>query len=197
MSQQHSVIGAIQRFWQVCIHTHFTIRPSLTQTQRTYTADYIGLAALILAFALVEILVTPFHRLFSLSDLSISFPFAEVERVSVALLFVYSIAIPFVLLIAYLLISKAPSHKIHVTLLGLAISLVLTAFITDVFKNAVGRPRPDLLDRCQPKAGTELVKLVGIEVCTQTNQSKLQDGWRSFPSGHASFAFSGLGYLAL
>jgi len=25
----------------------------------------------------------------------------------------------------------------------------------------------------------------------------LHDGWRSFPSGHSSFSFSGLGYLAL
>lgn len=25
----------------------------------------------------------------------------------------------------------------------------------------------------------------------------LQDGWRSFPSGHSSFSFSGLGYLSL
>lgn len=152
---------------------------------------------MIVAFLLIEIFVTPFHRLFSLSDLAISFPYAETERVSVTLLFVYAGAAPLALLIAYLLLSRAPSHKTHVTLLGLAISLILTAFLTDVFKNAVGRPRPDLLDRCKPKAGTELVKLVGIEVCTQTNHYKLQDGWRSFPSGHSSFAFSGLGYLAL
>jgi diacylglycerol diphosphate phosphatase / phosphatidate phosphatase len=34
-------------------------------------------------------------------------------------------------------------------------------------------------------------------VCTETDHHTLQDGWRSFPSGHSSFAFSGLGFLAI
>ena len=34
-------------------------------------------------------------------------------------------------------------------------------------------------------------------MCTETNYHLLHDGWRSFPSGHSSFSFSGLGYLSL
>lgn len=76
-------------------------------------------------------------------------------------------------------------------------SIVLTLFVTDTIKNTVGRPRPDLISRCKPAPGTPIDKLVTIDVCTETNHHMLHDGWRSFPSGHSSFAFSGLGYLAL
>jgi diacylglycerol diphosphate phosphatase/phosphatidate phosphatase len=76
-------------------------------------------------------------------------------------------------------------------------SIFLTCFITDSVKNAVGRPRPDLIDRCKPASGTAKDTLVTISVCTETDHHVLHDGWRSFPSGHSSFAFSGLGFLAL
>lgn len=69
--------------------------------------------------------------------------------------------------------------------------------MTDIIKNAVGRPRPDLVDRCKPAAGTSATALLGIEICTAAHDAVLQDGWRSFPSGHSSFAFAGLGYLSL
>jgi diacylglycerol diphosphate phosphatase/phosphatidate phosphatase len=76
-------------------------------------------------------------------------------------------------------------------------SIFLTCFITDAVKNSVGRPRPDLIDRCKPAGGTAKDILVTISVCTETDHHVLHDGWRSFPSGHSSFAFSGLGFLAL
>ena len=112
-------------------------------------------------------------------------------------LFLYAGGIPLLLLILWALILRPSTHKAHVTILGLFISLVLTSFLTDVVKNAVGRPRPDLIARCKPSKGTPAHQLVNFEVCTETNQHVLHDGWRSFPSGHSSFAFSGLGYLAL
>ena len=45
--------------------------------------------------------------------------------------------------------------------------------------------------------GTPDHQLVTWEVCTEQDHHVLHDGWRSFPSGHSSFSFSGLGYLAL
>jgi diacylglycerol diphosphate phosphatase/phosphatidate phosphatase len=75
--------------------------------------------------------------------------------------------------------------------------MILTSFLTDVIKNMVGRPRPDLIARCLPAAGTPRDVLVDIDVCTQPDHHTLHDGWRAFPSGHASFSFAGLGYLSL
>ena len=88
-------------------------------------------------------------------------------------------------------------YKVQVTILGFLVALMLTSLLTDIIKNAVGRPRPDLISRCIPKKGTPENKLVAWTVCTQTSQHILQEGWRSFPSGHSSFSFGGLGYLSL
>ncbi|KAF2760296.1 acid phosphatase/Vanadium-dependent haloperoxidase [Pseudovirgaria hyperparasitica] len=172
--------GSVVRFWQ-----------------RSYASDYVGLALLIVAYLLIVLFVEPFHRMFSLDNIAIQYPHALVERVSVTWLFVYAGAVPLGVLVAWAAISRPGGHKSHVSILGLFISLILTSFITDVIKNAVGRPRPDLIDRCQPKQDTPQHQLVTFEICTQEDHHTLHDGWRSFPSGHSSFAFAGLGYLAL
>lgn len=142
-------------------------------------------------------LVEPFHRMFFINNINLQYPHALVERVPVPWNIAYAGGIPFIVLIVWLLATKASLHKFHVTLLGFLISIFLTLFITDVIKNSVGRPRPDLISRCKPAAGTPKDILVNIEVCTETEHHTLHDGWRSFPSGHSSFAFSGLGFLAL
>jgi diacylglycerol diphosphate phosphatase / phosphatidate phosphatase len=110
---------------------------------------------------------------------------------------IYAVLIPLIFLILYNTATQASSHKHHVAILGLAISMALTVCLTDIIKNTVGRPRPDLLSRCIPKPDTPHDALVSIEVCTQTDHHRLHDGWRSFPSGHSSFSFAGLGYLSL
>ncbi|KAL8840756.1 MAG: hypothetical protein Q9170_001194 [Blastenia crenularia] len=185
ITQQVGLMGSMARFWH-----------------RSYAGDYIGLVLLLTAFILVATIAEPFHRMFSLDDLAIQFPHAEIERVPVRYNILYSGIIPLlIILVSTTLIRPSDSanrfHKPHVTVLGLLISLFLTSFLTDIFKNAIGRPRPDLLSRCKPIRGTQSHKLVTIEVCTEKNHHTLHDGWRSFPSGHSSFAFSGLGYLAL
>lgn len=111
--------------------------------------------------------------------------------------FVYALFGPLGVLIAWNVLARSSRNKHEVTYLPFLVSILFTTFVTDVVKNAVGRPRPDLLDRCKPDADTEPNTLVTIAVCTRPSSHALHDGWRSFPSGHASFSFAGLGFLSL
>jgi len=172
--------GSVARFWQ-----------------KTYAPDYVAFALLLTAYILVQLLMEPFHRLFSLRNLNIQYPHALVERVPVIWNIIYAGVVPLVILILWLAVSRVGMHQFHVTLLGFFIALLLTSFITDVTKNAVGRPRPDLISRCLPATGTSKDILVSIDVCMETDPHILAEGWKSFPSGHSSFAFSGLGFLSL
>ncbi|KAK3109505.1 hypothetical protein LTR53_017171 [Teratosphaeriaceae sp. CCFEE 6253] len=175
-----SPLAAVHRFWQ----------------RSDFAGDYLGLVLLLAAYLLLQFLGEPFHRMFRLDDPRLGFPHAEVERVSVSHLFVYAAALPLALLVLWTATLRPSWHKAHATLLGLAIAVLLTSFLTDLIKDAVGRPRPDLIARCVPDISAPQHELVTIDVCTQTDHHTLHDGWRSFPSGHSSFAFSGLGYLA-
>ncbi|KAF8829252.1 hypothetical protein HHX47_DHR3001157 [Lentinula edodes] len=92
----------------------------------------------------------------------------------------------------------------------------MAGVVTQFTKVTVGRPRPgmqhlyfisvsganpayiDVIDRCQPRSGTidPTFGLSTAAICTQTDLSLLKDGFRSFPSGHSSLSFAGLGFLA-
>ena len=114
------------------------------------------------------------------------------------MLFTYALAVPLATLLLWTLILSTSLRKTHIAVLGLLTSVLLTCFLTDILKDAIGRPRPDLLARCKPDpTTTPLHKLVTIAVCTETEHHLLHDGWRSCPSGHSSFSFAGLGYLAM
>ncbi|KAK5129737.1 hypothetical protein LTR08_002913 [Meristemomyces frigidus] len=164
---------------------------------RSFAADYLGLVLLLAAYIALQALSNPWHRLFRLDDPRIAFPHAEVERVPVSHLLLYAAALPLLALLLWLIALRPPLHKAHVTLLGLSTTLLLTTFLTDTLKDFIGRPRPDLLARCNPAPPTPPHALVTLAVCTEQNPHTLHDGWRSFPSGHSSFAFAGLGYTAL
>ena len=108
----------------------------------------------------------------------------------------YAGVAPLVIFVLWAAMFRPGWHKVHVTILGFLVTLTLTSLLTDILKNVIGRPRPDFLSRCMPRKGTPGNVLVEWTVCTQPNKGMLQDGWRSFPSGHSSFSFSGLGYLS-
>jgi membrane-associated phospholipid phosphatase len=78
-------------------------------------------------------------------------------------------------------------------LLSTAAAFAYTQLFTDVIKWTVGRPRPDWLSRCQPDVAkvqsaltSTAVAMFDRSICTSNDQSILDDGQRSFPSGHSS-----------
>ncbi|KAH6719183.1 PAP2 superfamily-domain-containing protein [Leptodontidium sp. 2 PMI_412] len=172
--------------------------------------------------------ITPNMRPFSLTNPEISFPHVEHEKVSLVTLACSALAGPAVIIFLICLIlvpgptvSKSiPKSLIwkrklwewHTGWLGLALSLAASFLITSGMKNLFGKPRPDLLSRCEPDmanlanytyskflAGSiyENFNVVSAKICQQSDKSKLDDGFRSFPSGHASFSSGGLVYLSL
>lgn len=95
--------------------------------------------------------------------------------------------------------------------MGLGVALAATFMATEGLKDLAGKPRPDLLDRCDPDLskvdmytvgglGADLPgapRLVTAGICRNQAKELRIDGFVSFPSGHASFSFAGLLYLSL
>lgn len=79
--------------------------------------------------------------------------------------------------------------ELNCGVLGLALSQGLAFVITAALKNATGKPRPDLVARCNPAAGLDDKPIFGLSnstICNPKNHAILKDGFRSFPSGHSS-----------
>ncbi|KAH8892412.1 PAP2 domain-containing protein [Thozetella sp. PMI_491] len=191
----------------------------------SYIFDWVILVAFAVVGFVVGNL-TPNKRPFELEDTSIAFPFTVHETVTLTTLVLVSILAPIgIILIVTLLFVPGPTvprgtpralvwrrklWELHTGFLGLAFSLALAWFITSGLKNLMGKPRPDLLSRCLPdltNASKYIVGgftsrgddgvLVSADICTNTDKSTLDDGFRSFPSGHSTMSASGLVYLSL
>ncbi|KAL8729330.1 MAG: hypothetical protein Q9166_004827 [cf. Caloplaca sp. 2 TL-2023] len=198
-------------------------------TSRRLIASYILDWFIIIAIAAIGAgfwRIVPNHRPFTLVDPSISFPYVEQEKISTAVLAVLSLLFPAItiFLVAMIFVpgSSVPAgtpksmiwrRKLwewNTGWLGLGLTLALSFFLTQGMKNLFGKPRPDLLSRCDPDyenqanhalGGYPLVLnglyLVSSTICRQKDKGRLNDGFSSFPSGHASYSWAGLFYLAL
>ncbi|KAF9092078.1 hypothetical protein BGX27_001897 [Mortierella sp. AM989] len=172
----------------------------------SYGKDW-GLVFIVLAaFSYIDTF-EPFHRQFSVKDTTIQHPFAKKETVPVWLAGVLAFILPGALIVLIAIFKKKSYTDMHNGLLGLFLAQALVLIVTDSIKITVGRPRPDFLDRCMniydTAAGGIPLNLLDDPPNQLSNSSMcqrsdlLKDGFKSFPSGHSSFSFGGLGYLSM
>eukprot|EP00002_Diphylleia_rotans_P018155 TRINITY_DN3523_c0_g1_i4.p1 TRINITY_DN3523_c0_g1~~TRINITY_DN3523_c0_g1_i4.p1 ORF type:complete len:259 (-),score=46.41 TRINITY_DN3523_c0_g1_i4:401-1177(-) len=134
--------------------------------------------------------IEPTHREFRLDDPDISYRNTEGTVPSWQLSMI-SFFIPSIIFIAIHFGYRFQDRKyteLFIRILGLFCAIALTAIITNTIKIATGRLRPDFLDRCQWDA--QLMECTG-------NADDVRGGRKSFPSGHASYSFTGCTYLTI
>lgn len=168
--------------------------------------------------------ISGFHRPFSLADVSIAYP-NKPDIVSIPVVIVVALIAPAVIIAMLNLAGVSLFHdrlqkdtwrrvlwEIHVGWLGLCAGLAATLFVTSGLKDMVGKPRPNLLARCNPNLAnisgfivggfgdslnSEAEALVTSAICVQADHRLLDDAFAAFPSGHSSFSSAGLVYLSL
>ncbi|OAY81931.1 Lipid phosphate phosphatase 2 [Ananas comosus] len=170
-----------------------TIKSHGARVARLHMYDWIILVLLAITDGLLNI-IEPFHRFVGkdmMTDLrypmkSNTVPFWAVPIIGIVLPIVIIVAIYF---------KKRNVYDLHHAILGLLFSVLITAVITDAIKDGVGRPRPDFFWRCFPDGKDEYDNVTTSVIC-HGEKSVIREGHKSFPSGHSSWSFAGLGFLS-
>ncbi|PGH29382.1 hypothetical protein GX50_07862 [[Emmonsia] crescens] len=192
----------------------------------SYVFDWI-LILMTAAAGRISKLAEPNRNPFSLTDPGISYPFAVHETVSVTVLILVSLVAPAIIIFLGSILfipgltagKHAPKALVwrrkiwewNVGWMGLGIAYAGVYASTEALKVMYGKPRPDLLSRCNPNLSDISSHVVGglgerlegapllvsYTICQNTLETLTRDGFVSFPSGHASVSFAGLTYLTL
>lgn len=162
---------------------------------------------------------TPIHRPFSLTDPNISYPETKHEKVPFELALALALILP-ALIIALVIVLRIPGQTLHKDTprsivwryklweinagwLGIALAVASAYATAKGLKLLFGKPRPDLLARCDPdleNVAAYVVSglgevlpgapvLVASEICRNKSHGLTKTGFVSFPSDHASCEF--------
>ncbi|KAH9626838.1 hypothetical protein KSS87_002483 [Heliosperma pusillum] len=170
-----------------------TLQSHGMQLARIHMHDWLILLLLVIIDIVLNV-IEPFHRFVGegmMEDLMYPLKGNTVPFWAVPII---AILLPFLIFLIYYFIRK-DIYDFHHAILGLLFSVLITSVITDAIKDGVGRPRPDFFWRCFPNGKAGYEKVTGDVICTGL-KSVIKEGHKSFPSGHSSWSFAGLGFLA-
>ncbi|XVF44229.1 hypothetical protein PTKIN_Ptkin02bG0103700 [Pterospermum kingtungense] len=171
-----------------------TVRSHGVKVARTHMHDWFILLLLVVIEVILNV-IEPFHRFVGedmMTDMTYPLKDNSVPFWAVPML---AIMLPFFVILVYYFIRR-DVYDLHHAILGLLFSVLITGVITDAIKDAVGRPRPDFFWRCFPDGKGVFDPVTKDVMCTGL-KSVIKEGYKSFPSGHTSWSFAGLGFLAL
>lgn len=163
---------------------------SLEIAEKYLIADLVSLVLLLAAVGLSLKLAHPVYRVVKENDPALDFPLKP-SQVPLWLLFVFAAFLPMTIFSTVWMTQKPASrtHRPDLDLLHATVSLfqstIWSICITQWLKLLAGRPRPNFFALCKFQNGA----------CS-ASQKIIDDARRSFPSGHASFAFAGLSLLS-
>ncbi|THG03659.1 hypothetical protein TEA_022605 [Camellia sinensis var. sinensis] len=183
-------------------HTiRYTIRSHGVQVAKTHMYDWLILLLLV-AIEVVLIVIEPFHRFVGEEMITgLKYPLKP-NTVPVWAVGVIAVLLPFAVILVYYFIRR-DVYDFHHAVLGrvlpfedfcLLFSVLITGVLTDAIKDAVGRPRPDFFWRCFPNGKAVFNNVTRNVMCTG-QKSVIKEGYKSFPSGHVSWSFAGMGFL--
>ncbi|XP_074309509.1 lipid phosphate phosphatase 2-like [Silene latifolia] len=170
-----------------------TLQSHGMQVARIHMHDWLILFLLVIIDIVLNV-IEPFHRYVGkgmMEDLMYPLKGNTVPFWAVPII---AILLPFLIFLVFYIIRK-DIYDFHHAILGLLFSVLITSVITDAIKDGVGRPRPDFFWRCFPDGKAVFDKVTGNVICTGL-KSVIKEGHKSFPSGHSSWSFAGLGFLA-
>ncbi|CAM0954095.1 unnamed protein product [Alopecurus aequalis] len=160
---------------------------------RQHLVDWIVLV-LLAVMAVALNIIEPFHRFVGKDMMdSLLYPLKD-NTVPIWAVAVLAMVVP-VLIFAGIYVKRRNVYDLHHAVLGLLFSFLITGVITEAIKNGVGRPRPDFYWRCFPDGVPKYNNITGQVIC-HGDPAVIKEGHKSFPSGHTSWSFAGLGFLS-
>lgn len=152
------------------------------------------LELLVRIFLLIAFLITeeldPFQRVIQPEEMWLyKNPHSVHSTVTTRMLFGSAILVPLCVITIFSVMRKDRLDFLH-AVLACSLAELLDGVLTNSIKLIIARPRPDFFSRCFPDG------VMTTDLKCTGDLDTINEGRKSFPSGHSSFSFCAFGFTA-
>ncbi|KAK3161502.1 hypothetical protein QOZ80_1BG0077940 [Eleusine coracana subsp. coracana] len=152
--------------------------PTVLKVARSHAWDWVALVLLVVLEVLLNI-IEPFHRFVGADMMTdLRYPLKS-NTVPIWAVPIYAVIGPMIIF-TLVYIRRRNVYDLHHAMLGILFSVLITGVLTD---------RPSCTD-------VKVFDSITTGVICHGDPSVIKEGYKSFPSGHSSWSFAGLGFLS-